>query len=277
MTNKRYSFAPPVGLQQINGKQGVPGEVRRGGEHSIDIYDNINKRIHAYQKEGLSCEMAICDEEDLTTVALTMDPYLDHLPALIRVEETGAQLTDPKELEEAHIYFKGKEHIPSIWAAYLATGDYPPFLFEHTSFINYFGEKEVVLIDLYRPPWKPYYTSDVFFSQWLRVLGEEEKVQYLPDTFPETFYINNVTNIDTIKELEKMLREADEDVCIKQPGEIRNWALLKNTPHLKCVLNILKDFNQIKALDGRTGYGINTVQCYRQDTVYNLKMKIGRE
>lgn len=219
----------------------------------------------------MSRKVTNCSGEDLDTAALKADPYREVMSPMKKVMDTGPLLSSPHELSEARTYFQQKGRTPMVWAPYLTMGDCPPYLFEKTSFVNYFGEEVVVLIDMYRPPWKRYYTSDVFFSQWLSTLGKDESVQYLPDTFPTTLYINNITNPDTKRELKKMLK--GEEVCIMEPDEIENWSKLRNTPHLKCVQNILTDFDQIKGRHGE-GHTIDTIQCYKEDEVYNLKMQI---
>lgn len=275
MTEKRYNFAPP-GKMPLAGGDTSPAfaaEALPDGVHAI------NRRISHYRREGLTRKITPCTKDDLDTGALAADPYYtDYAEGtnMVKVKDTGALLTEPQEVEAARAYFRAQGHTPSVWAAYLATGSHPPYLFERTSFIHYFGENIVALIDIYRPPWKNFYTSDAFFSQWLRALQKSEVVQNLPDAFPKTLYINNITNPITKKELKQMLNDAGTDILSKVPHRLMRWHTLKNTPHIKCVLNILNDYNQVKSLPPHHGYRIENIQLYREEGVYHLKMRVGR-
>ena len=190
---------------------------------------------------------------------------------MTEVSDIGPTLQTPVELQAARNYFYQKDHIPAIWHQYLKTGKYPPFLFQQTSFINLFSADKIILFDLYRPPWKPYYTSDVFFYQWLKSMGSDINLYNLPLQFPGTIYVHNVTNQVSKHMLKEILNETTSDAYLIDQLMDARWSKLRTTPHLKTVMRILDTYNNLNSLRGRSAYYISGLKIYKRAELYHLK------
>ena len=85
---------------------------------------------------------------------LADDPNSQSVSEMIKVSSIGEELESVREWETAKSYFAGKKNILLAWVTYLETGKHAPFSFKKTSFINLFHGDTVLLLDMYRPPWK---------------------------------------------------------------------------------------------------------------------------
>jgi len=237
--------------------------------------NNIRAQIEARWQHVLDDELQHSTEvEDSICEAITRDPNSDPTGEMIRMSAVGRELASSREWETAKSYFSGKQDIPLAWITYLETGKHPPFNFETTSFINLFGGDTALLLDMYRPPWKQYFTSDVFFMQWL-MANRRQTLKELPSKFPSTLYVHNVVHKETKYMAEKMLGKEKLSV-LKYNDEAPIWRKLNATPHIKCVRQILSDYNQLNSLRGFPHYRIDTLQIYQVGLFYHLKFRIDK-
>ena len=209
----------------------------------------------------------------LSLSAFRIDPNREALSSMIEVEATGPPLTCADELAQARRFFRRKEQLPASWVPYLETGSRAPFQMTESSFVNLFSPDTALLLDIYRPPWKGYYTSDVFLCQWLRALGKEADVRALPLTFPAKLYINNINNPVSNRVLDALLDEAESDLLLL-PCTQALWKQLLATPHVRCVAHILDAYNAVNIWRGAQPYAVEAVQVYRRGMVSNLKFTI---
>ncbi len=256
MKQKKYNFAPPsTFLTQ---------------DFSTECADQINQRIQCFKKQPMHREVnTVKPDEIIKHQAFKMDPHPHRLHAMIEVREIGDHLHSDRELQQAREYFR-KRSVPEVWQAYLEMGEGLPYHFEEVSFINLFSDRAIGILDIYRPPWKEYYTSDVFFSQWLEATGKPLDVNHLPDAFPKTMYINNVTNVLTIDKLKPLVDAGHKDHCQFDPNYRPEWKSLKQTPHFKFVEHVLDAYNRIK----NRKCSISGVQLYRKMGTYNIKLTV---
>ena len=206
--------------------------------------------------------------------ALKTDPNHSTFFHMIEVEEVGPPLDTPEELREARHYFDKQSHVPSAWKQYLETGKNAPFLFLETSFISLFSKNTIVIWDIFRPPWKNYYASDVFFHQWLQAFHLGENISFLPKDFPSTLYINNVANPITRRIIKNILENEQADTYTIQSVHDPLWPKLANTSHIKYLLNLLKNYNAINKWRGDSPFRVSALQLYRGYETYHLKFTI---
>ena len=205
--------------------------------------------------------------------AVASDENGTALDAMTEVSDIGPPLQSKSEQEEARAYFNRFDHVPANWHHYLKTGKHPPYLFEKTSFVNLFSDDTVIIFDIYRPPWKPFYTSDVFFYQWLKSFGLPILLHHLPQVFPSTLYVHNVTNQRTIFIMKHMLDTASADSFLVANLKDGRWKILRASPHLKSVLRILDNYNEINRLREGLLYQVKSLQLYRNNELYHLKFR----
>jgi hypothetical protein len=237
--------------------------------------DNINKRIAAIKLTDMECFTSPLPVEDVLNLeSIKADSHLSQIHPMIEIRDFGPLLNTPTELKEARDFFYGQAYTPVIWRTYLQTGQHTPFLLKKTSFINLFNHDTVVMVDMYRPPWKPYFTSDIFFDQWLRATGAGANLFDLPKRFPSILYIHNITNLISKSKMKSILDKQESDIAIINCDEPREWAALLKIPHLKCITHILRNYNEINNLRGGNLFNISSIQLYRQREMYHLKLKI---
>lgn len=216
--------------------------------------------------------------------ALKHDQELEELPALVQLEDVGLPMHYPEEQEAAIAYFQRIGKIPEDWRLYLNTGREAPHGMKRLSFIHQFSEPEpgndlVVMLDLYRPPWKPYFASDVFFMHWIKAnvlwRGEDTSVfrwEEVPEQLPRTLYINNVSHIDTLTAIRNILPQGQKDFAIPCSGN--QWETLRHNPHVKLVEQVVQTFNLLAASRGTTPCALKTLRCFGKGSVWHLKFDI---
>lgn len=204
--------------------------------------------------------------------AISSDSIASDIADMTEVSDVGPPLQSPNELETARSYFNQQAYIPPIWHHYLKTGKHPPFHFEKTSFVNLFSKDVIILFDIYRPPWKPYFTSDVFFYQWLKSLGKGVDLMELPDRFPTIVYIHNFTNHISKHCFKNILDTEKSDTHVINDPLDKNWTKISTTPHLKTIHHILNTYNKINGIKGETVFKISSLQVYRNTEMYHLKL-----
>jgi hypothetical protein len=251
------------------------------------LLETIETRLSHYQAEQMQRSVYSLSSKALKTIdALVHDPNCVVLPALIEVSEKGNPLTSSEEHQQAKAYFKSQNNLPKAWQRYIDTGRGAPHKLHDTSFIHQFtpahtpvSESIGVVYDLYRPPWKPYYASDVFLHQWgqaVRFSGSATEritgdLQQLPASFPRTFYINNVVHEKTLEAMSVLLDRAGADT-LQMPCGGCDWDLLCETPHLRYLERVLAAHNELNRQRGNAGSRCDGVEVYRAGGVYHLKV-----
>jgi len=244
-------------------------------QHNALSIHSFSERINAFLHSNMQRKLEMKDSGYVNRLsAVLSDPNREILPEMTEVSDIGFELQTPAELSEARAYFDRLGHVPPVWRHYYKTGKYPPFLFSHTSFITLFSKDTVILYDMYRPPWKPYFTSDVFFYQWLKSLGREIDLMNLLVRFPEKLFIHNITNQLTRRILQALLDEVTSDFYLID--EVKNVGVdLTRSPHMKNIFHILNTYNRINRLRNLPAAEIISLQIYRQNEAYHLKFRIG--
>jgi hypothetical protein len=165
----------------------------------LSIIDCFHNRIAAFNSFIMDRNISPSTSDNVLKMeSIKSDAFPGKISSMIEVRDIGPPLSKPEELEEARLYFKTQPYTPVIWRTYLEKGEYAPFLFKRTGFINLFSDDTIIMVDMYRPPWKPYFTSDVFFDQWLRAINAGANLLDLPIRFPSTLYIHNIKVPDDI-------------------------------------------------------------------------------
>ena len=253
------------------------------------LLDNLVNRLHAYRREEMKRGLALLPLAEAERIeALNHDPHCGPLPSLIEVRDEGRPLDTPGERRQADAYFRKQNCLPIEWNAYLETGRHAPYNFRETSFIHLFSTegsgqrlRVAVILDVYRPPWKPYFTSDVFLSQWVRASHYPHYTEteapwdlgQLPPSFPPTLYINNITHKTTLRRLKSLL-ERHRTSCFSMPCTGHAWDRLSRTPHVRYLYRILEAYNDLNRRRGYKSYQARAVQVYGQRGRYHLKFSI---
>jgi hypothetical protein len=149
---------------------------------------------------------------------------------------------------------------------------------KNTKFINMFhvphggGEVDaVVMMENFRELARPFFASDAFFAQWLRV-GNYQRLSELPTTFPRFAYRNNISNEKLAEILIRMTGEKDYvDIEI---GGIA-YRELAETDNVKSTASILSDYNKINALRGEQPSRISAMRIYRNGPAIRFEITKG--
>jgi hypothetical protein len=137
---------------------------------------------------------------------------------------------------------------------------------KNTKFINMFhlpcadGDADaVVMMENFRESARPFFASDAFFDQWMRV-QKITSLSDLPSTFPPIFYRNNISNEKLASMLNAALKGADQvDVDLNS----KLFAELRATDNVKSTDNILREYNNINALRGEAPSRITSMRIYK--------------
>ena len=148
----------------------------------------------------------------------------------------------------------------------------------NTKFINMFhlpseddgNANAVVMMENFRESARPFFASDAFFDQWMRV-QKISSLSDLPKTFPPIFYRNNISNKKLAEMLNKVLDGADH-VDVDLGSDV--FEKLKNTDNVKSTENILKEYNKINALRGEAPSKIMSMRIYKGPAI---RFKIAKE
>ena len=117
----------------------------------------------------------------------------------------------------------------------------------------------VVMMENFRESARPFFASDAFFSQWMRV-QKKPSLSNLPRTFPPIFYRNNISNKKLAAMLTDVLAGADHfDVDLGS----KVFAKLQETDNVKSTENILKEYNNINALRNEAPSRITSMRIYK--------------
>lgn len=202
------------------------------------------------------------------------------------VNDDGAPINSAANKQAATAYIAvldeqkkiNKGVVEEEWHSYLH-GDEgrPPSGANNTKFHNIYHKNAVIMGENYRPMWKTYFASDVFFDQWLRAEGKDPStVLNLPRTFPQFFYRNHIDNQKTLA-----AAEATVGHSLKQPfsvtvdaSDAEAWDVMKVTPNVGSTLNIVAEFNRINAARGGATYAIKALAMYGPPV--NFKFTIGK-
>ncbi|MTI33315.1 hypothetical protein [Xanthovirga aplysinae] len=235
----------------------------------------ISTRIEEYNRQEMRRTVRVVGAKELLKLEVFKhDPDRFDLSRMMEVREVGPSLETDGELEQARQYFRKKGKTPVEWEPYLEMGTHPPFFFEKTSFLNLFSKNTLAMIDIYRPPWKNYFTSDAFFSQWLKALGRKMDIMNFPYSFPKALYIHNIIHTVSRKVLDKIFDDQDKDHVQFSAQDCFYWEEIMGTPHLKCVNHILSTYNKVNVYKGSKAHHIKAMQLYRNGEMYHLKLLI---
>ena len=240
-----------------------------GGE----VLKMVDKRMAFIQGDRMDHKTSPVnsDYQNKINAIFQIEPKID---ILIEVEDIGSSIYSDQELIAARKFFNDQKHIPSSWQYFLKTGKNPPYLFKRTSFINLFSDDLIVLMDMYRPPWKTYFTSDVIFFQWLKSLNRPIDLFMLPLNFPTTICIYNITNLSTKYTLREVLDSHDENTLTLFTDAGLFWDKINRTPHLRCVHRILETYNALNRIRSARTYRITQIRIYRKTDTFHVKLKI---
>jgi len=135
----------------------------------------------------------------------------------------------------------------------------------NTKFVNMFHlpreDAEVdaiVMMENFRELARPFFASDAFFNQWMRV-KKITSLSDLPRTFPPIVYRNNISN----KKLAEMLTTilgGEKQVDVDLSSDL--FGSLRATDNVKSTENILKEYNNINALRGEAPSRIASMRIY---------------
>ncbi|AYL99046.1 hypothetical protein [Mucilaginibacter celer] len=195
--------------------------------------------------------------------AIKNDPSGEHVAEMNHVEGYGPSMANYSERVKANAYFAAKGATPKAWEPYLkGETDVGPGKLTGAKFINLFGPQTVVMLENYRPPWKRYFASDVFFSQWLTAIGKEQDVRNLPEHFPKNFYRNHIDNDQTVAVLNQIMAEEKKNPVIVKRSD-PHWQPLFKTQNAASTLTIVDEYNSINEGRGGGTYGILYVQIHK--------------
>jgi hypothetical protein len=243
--------------------------------HLDNVLSGIKERIDEFRASDLKSEVQERLVEYIDKISVVAsDPFKAEIKPMVEVSDLGRSLLDPDEVQKARQYFNQQERWPAIWRNYLKTGKHPPYLFTSISFVNFFSPEVIILFDIYRPPWKSYFTSDVFFYQWLKSLERPAELMQVPTRFPSTLYIHNITNIDSKSVLRKLLDQQNTDCEVITDEADGVTGILNTTPHLKLTHRILDTYNMINQLRGEKQVSISAIQIYRDRQLYHAKITV---
>lgn len=214
--------------------------------------------------------------------ALKHDPTLAGYSPLIEVQEIGPRIDTSQEHQSASAYFAKQPVIPNEWRNYIETGHHAPHNLDRTSFIHQFDKANTtaIIYDVYRPPWKPYYATDAFLSQWAEAHqfanGAEQAAKFhpnqLPKSFPKNLYINNITHKKTHARIHRLLDRADTDsLTLRCAGKA--YSYLSDTPHVKYVSRIFLAYNSINDNRGELPFKPHEVLVFRRNNICHLKFR----
>ena len=236
---------------------------------------SLQRRLAFLKNLSMECFTSQVSPDEINHLhAISSDSNRGEIEPMIEIKCKDQALNTPEELKAAREYFNNLGYIPTKWIPYLETGKNAPFRFNQTSFINLFGNDMAIMVDMYRSPWKYYFTSDVFLYQWLKANGKGSELNDLPVQFLSTIYIHNITNLISKYRFRRFLNELKTDHFCCDSTENHVWKSILATPHLKCVNHIIEAFNMINRLRDNRSYSISAIHVYRKNEKYHLKIKI---
>ena len=247
----------------------------------------IEKRRAIYQEEiGRGSRDKSDIPGDIRTEAVVLDPSGDsQLGGWVSVEDAGgtpsdlpgkkAEARDALGIRNEQGRFGAEKQVE--WSGYLDGDDImPPRGADKVKFENLFRDGAAIMLENYRPYWKEFFASDVFFDQWLASAGGDS-VMDLPESFPEIIYRNHIDNDNTLAAIKKIYNERypendRPDVMIVTTAD-QEWGNLSRTPNVGSTLNILAEYNRINAARDLGEFKAVQVSIYGQHHNKNLKIE----